>query len=141
MVLRVLVLMALMFALLWGAAGVWAWHTYHAAEYPGSTATGAENLWRYKSNITFKRTETYRSTDAFNVIYNYYGIGFGLGPERFAHGNCALMAHAKDILPRLHWEMSAMVCETKTDRMIFVSRTYSLRLPKWLQDLVGRVLR
>jgi hypothetical protein len=112
------------------------WRTYHAAQYPGATAIDSGDMIRAAPNLIFKRVETYRSTDPFNLIYNWYSQRFDLGPERFAQSNCLLMARSSNVLGPLDLNASVMVCNTASDRMMFVQRTYMLRYPYWLRRLL-----
>ena len=133
---RVVLWVALVFVLVWGGVAMLVWRTYHGAEYPGATPISAEDLMRYRGNMAFTRIETYRTPDAFNTVYRWYSVGFDLGPERFAQSNCMLMARSMQVAGPLSLNMSVMVCSTAADRMIFVTRTYTLRVP----DLVRRLL-
>jgi hypothetical protein len=133
--LRIAVVTLALVAAIWGGLGAWAWHTYRAARYPGATAIDATDTVRALPNFVFRRVETYRSDQPFNLIYNWYSQRFGLGPERYATGNCALMARSSNVLGPLHLNASVMVCDTGSDRMMFIQRTYLLRYPSWLQWL------
>lgn len=132
---RIVLLTTLVVVLVWGSIGGWAWHTYHAARYPGATTVDASDTIRTTPNLIFRRVETYRSTDPFNVIYNWYSQRFNLGPERFAQSNCLLMARSFTVFGPLSLNASVMVCNTAADRMVFVQRTYLLRYPAWLRSL------
>lgn len=133
---RIALLTAALFVLIWGGLGVFAWRTYHAGAYPNATAIDTGDVWRATPSLIFKRVESYRSTDPFNVIYNWYSQQFDLGPERFANGNCLLMARSSTLFGPLNLNASVMVCETTADRMMFVTRTYTLRYPEWLRRLL-----
>ena len=133
---RIALVTLVLFAVFWGGLGLLAYQTYHAGEYPGATAIDASDMVRATSNLIFKRVETYRSTDPHNNIYNWYSQRFALGPEQFATGNCLLMARSTTLFGPLNLNASVMVCDTKVDRMMFVTRTYMLRYPDWLQRLL-----
>lgn len=127
-----LVTLALVVAI-WGRLALWAWQTYHAARYPGAEVIDAGDFVRLVPNLVFRRVETYRSTDPFNLIYNWYSQRFALGPERYATGSCLLMARSAHVFGPLHLNASVMVCDAGPIRMMFVQRTYLLRYPAWLQ--------
>jgi hypothetical protein len=127
--LRVVLLIGLAFALTWGGLGALAWRTYHAGAYPGAATIDTDDELRLWPSLIFKRVESYRGTDPFNVIYNWYSRQFELGPERFANGNCLLMARSATLFGPLSLNASVMVCETTIDRMMFITRTYTLRYP------------
>lgn len=130
---RIALITLTLFVLIWGGLAYMSWQTYHAAEYPSATAIDASDTARASPNLTFRRVETYRSTDPFNKIYNWYSQRFGLGPERFANSNCLLMARSSNILGPIALNASVMVCNTTTDRMMFVQRTYMLKYPEWVR--------
>jgi hypothetical protein len=130
---QILLITLALFGLIWGGL-VWiGWQTYHAAEYPAATTIDASDTARASPNLIFRRVETYRSTDPFDKIYNWYSQRFGLGPERFANSNCLLMARTSNLMGPINLNASVMVCETKTDRMMFVQRTYTLKYPEWVR--------
>jgi hypothetical protein len=133
---RIIAITAALIVALWGSLGFAAWRTYHAAEYPGATAVSDANLVRWGPNLAIKRTETFRSTDTFDKIYNWYSRQFDLGPERFANSNCLLMARSSNVIGPLALTTSVMICTTSADRMMFVQRTYILRYPDWLRRLL-----
>jgi hypothetical protein len=136
LLLRIALATLALVAAIWGSLGAWAWHTYHAARYPGATTVDASDTVRAVPNFVFRRVETYRSDEPFSLIYNWYSQRFGLGPERYATGNCILMARSSNVFGPLHLNASVMVCNTGSDRMVFVQRTYLLRYPVWLQRLL-----
>ncbi len=133
MLLQITLVTLVLVIAIWGGLALWAWQAYHAARYPGSVAMDADDFVRATPNFVFRRVETYRSADPFNLIYNWYSQRFGLGPERYATGNCLLMARSSQVFGLLHLNASVMVCDTGPDRMMFVQRTYLLRYPIWLQ--------
>jgi hypothetical protein len=133
---RIAVITAALAAALWGAIGVTVWRVYHAAEYPGAAHVAADNLLRWTPSFAIRRTEAFRSTDAFDKVYNWYSQQFDLGPERFAQSNCLLMARSSHVAGPISLTASVMVCNTHVDRMMFVQRTYILRYPDWLRRLL-----
>lgn len=133
---RISLLTVVLFVLIWGGLGTVAWRIYHAGKYPNATTIDTGDVWRATPSLIFKRVESYRSTDPFNVIYNWYSQQFDLGPERFANGNCLLMARSSTLFGPINLNASVMVCETTVDRMMFVTRTYMLRYPDWLRRLL-----
>ncbi len=136
LLLRIALITTTLIVVIWGSLGTWAWQTYHAARYPGAALIDAGDFVRTTPNFIFRRVETYRSNDPFNLIYNWYSQRFELGPERYATGGCLLMARSSNIVGPLHLNASVMVCNTGSDRMMFVQRTYLIRYPGWLQRLL-----
>jgi hypothetical protein len=136
LLLHITLLTTALLALIWGGLGALAWRTYHAGKYPNATTVDTGDLWRITPSLIFKRVESYRSTDPFNLIYNWYSQQFDLGPERFANGNCLLMARSSTLFGPLNLNTSVMVCDTVADRMMFVTRIYTLRYPDWLRSLL-----
>ena len=132
---RVVIWIGLAFLLVWGGAALLMWQAYHAAEYPGAALVAAEDFARYRGNLAFTRTESYSTNDPANSIYKWYSSTFNLGRERFAQGNCMMMARSMPVVGPLNLNMSVMVCSTMTGRLIFVSRTYTLRFPRPLRQL------
>ena len=114
-------------ALSCGLVGVPLYQLYQATEYPGATRTADENLFHYTPNFAWRRTAVYRTTDPFPKVYNWYSTRFALGPEAYAQSNCILMARSSTITWRVEEQMSVMVCNTPTDRMMFVMRAFYIR--------------
>jgi hypothetical protein len=96
-----------------------------AARYPGAARISSHA--NYKSlPREFRWDDAYRTADPFPAVYNWYSNGFNLGPERRANGSCILL---EGLTSRLALEryMGVMLCDTPRGRMIFVSRSVSLR--------------
>jgi hypothetical protein len=103
-----------------------AWYR-QSANYPGALAMGDSTLYRYNPNVFIRQDASYRSSDPFNDVFNWYSSGFDLGPETFAQSGCALMARSFTDLAVIERQMSVMVCDTPNGRLIFVMRSLSLR--------------
>jgi hypothetical protein len=116
--------------LFWGGVGVLLYPMVRSDAYPGATAIGDETLTRFTPNLAVKRTASYRTTDPFPKVYNWYSTGLDLGPETFAQGACILMARSFKTLWVLERQTSVMLCDTPGDRMVFVMRTLIVRLPR-----------
>src|SRR5262245_49301711 len=100
-----------------------------AADYPGATRIAGNNLYRFWPHLSVRRDTTYRTSDPFPAVYNWYSSGFKLGPEAYALSNCIQMARSFTDFYVIERQMSVMVCDTPGARMMFVMRTLSLRLP------------
>ena len=120
-------LLLLAVALSCGLIGIPLYQVYQATDYPGATHVSDQNLFNYTPNFAWRRTTAYRTTDPFPKVYNWYSSGFALGPETYAQSNCILMARSSTIAWRVEEQMSVMVCNTPTDRMMFVMRTFYIR--------------
>jgi hypothetical protein len=107
--------------------GVPLYQLYQATEYPDAARISAENLFNYSPNFAWRRTAVYRTADPFPKVYNWYSNRFALGPETYAQSNCILMARSSTIAWRIEEQMSVMVCNTPTDRMMFVMRAFYVR--------------
>jgi hypothetical protein len=114
-------------ALICGIVSVPLYQLYQATEYPGATRTSEQNLFNYTPNFAWRRTAVYRTTDPFPKVYNWYSTRFALGPEAYAQSSCILMARSSTIVWRIEEQMSVMVCNTPTDRMMFVMRAFYIR--------------
>jgi hypothetical protein len=124
----VLIFLALVLGSCGGGAAL-LYRDYQSTNYPGATLVSDQNLTRYAPNFVMRRTTAYRTTDAFNKVYNWYSSGFSLGPETYAQSNCILMARSWRSARVLEQSMSVMLCSTPTDRMMFVMRSMTIRYP------------
>jgi hypothetical protein len=101
-----------------------------AADYPGAALMAGQNIYNVWPNPTVRRDSSYHTNDPFPTVYNYYSVGFKLGPEDYAESNCIQMANNFTDLYIIERHMSVMVCDTPSGRLIFVMRSVTLRLPK-----------
>jgi hypothetical protein len=104
-------------------------------QYPGSTLISDSTTQRFQPNYFTRRTAVYKSQDAFNKVYGWYSIGFKLGPEAHAQGNCILMARSSTLLLFIDETMSVTLCDTPTGAMAFVMHTRYVRYAGWLRGL------
>jgi hypothetical protein len=96
-----------------------------SARYPDSIpVTQHENYTGLPFH--YKWDNTYRSTDPFPAVYNWYSTGFNLGPEMRANGRCILMEGTEKRLAATRFT-SVLLCDTQDGRMIYVSRSTSFR--------------
>jgi hypothetical protein len=96
-----------------------------AAQYPGSTVVSAHNNYTGLP-YHFRWDNTYRTTDAFAKVYNWYSTGFDLGAEARANGECILLEGSRKQLT-MERQTTVLLCDTPTGPMIFVSRSTSLK--------------
>lgn len=95
-----------------------------AARYPGSIPLSNH------SNYTglpyeYRWDNSYRSSENFTDIYNWYSVTFDLGAEARAIGECTLLEGASDQLVfRRH--ISVSLCGTDFGQMIYVTRSTTL---------------
>jgi hypothetical protein len=122
-----IVLLLLAATLSCGLIGVPLYQLYQATEYPGATHASGESLFNYTPNFVWRHTAAYRTTDPFPKVYNWYSTRFALGPEAYAQSSCILMARSSTIVWRIEEQMSVTVCNTPTDRMMFVMRAFYIR--------------
>jgi hypothetical protein len=99
-----------------------------SANYPGSIYMGESTMYRFNPLLYIRQDASYRSSDPFNEVFNWYSSGFELGPETFAQSGCALMARSFTDLAVIERQMSVMVCDTPNGRLIFVMRSLSFRV-------------
>jgi hypothetical protein len=110
-----------------GGSGLLLYRTYQAIDYPGATRVADQNLTLYTPNFVTRRTVVYRTDDPFPSVYNWYSNRFALGPESYAQGTCISMSKAASRTWLLEEQMSVMVCNTPTGRMMFVMRAFLVR--------------
>jgi hypothetical protein len=104
-------------------------------QYPGSDLISDSTEQRYQPNYFTRRTAVYQSQDAFNKVYGWYSIGFKLGPEAHAQGNCILMARSSTVLLFVDETMSVTLCDTPTGAMAFVSHTRYVHYARWFRGI------
>lgn len=97
-----------------------------AGDYPGAMRMADHFVYRFTPNPTVRRESSYRTTDPFPKVYNWYSSGFALGPEQHAQSACILMAQSQTQFLLINTQMSVTVCETATGRMMFVMRSVTL---------------
>lgn len=119
--------------MIWGGVAFVVYRAFAEIDYPGSTAASKQFITKTSPGFVVRSDAVYRSSDAFNRMYDWYSSGFSLGPERHAQGKCILMARNTRILWRIDQSMSVMLCDTPSDRMAFVMRSFSFRYPDWLR--------
>ena len=122
----VLSLMALALSCV-GGLGLALYVTYRASEYPGARLISDQNNVIYLPNFAWRRTTAYRTDDPFPKVYNWYSRRFELGPESHAQSNCILMARSATVGWGVEEQTSVTVCNTPTDRMMFVMRAFYIR--------------
>lgn len=98
-----------------------------SADYPGALLRADHTIYNFSPTLNIRRDTSYRSSDRFNAIYNWYSTGFQLGPEARAQSGCILMAQSFTDFNIIERQMSVMLCDTPTGRMIFVMRAVSLK--------------
>lgn len=99
--------------------------TRQAARYPGAAQVSSHANYKALPR-EFRWDDSYRTADPFPAVYNWYSNGFNLGPETKANGTCILLEGVTTQLVVERY-MGVMLCETPRGRMIFVSRSMSLR--------------
>jgi len=120
------VLVGLMAAL---SLGYWLLRYQNAADYPGAQMMAGANIYNVWPNPTVRRDSSYLTSAPFPDVYNWYSVGFHLGPEMFAESNCIQMARDFTDFRIVERHMSVMLCDTPKGRMVFVMRSLTLRLP------------
>jgi hypothetical protein len=120
-------LLLLAVALSCAVVGAPLYQLHRATDYPGAARSSDQNLFNYWPNFAWRRTAVYRTDDPFPKVYNWYSTRFALGPEAYAQSNCILMARSSTVAWRVEEQMSVMVCNTPSDRMMFVMRAFYIR--------------
>jgi hypothetical protein len=99
---------------------------YAAADYPGGLAVANHSVYKYAPVLHVRRDTSYRTTDVFPQVYNWYSSQFQLGPEARAESACIVMEKASAWFV-FEQATSVMICDTGQDRMIFVMRAMTVR--------------
>ena len=95
-----------------------------ASRYPGAVQISSHSNYRALPR-QFRWDDSYRTSDPFPEVYNWYSVGMDLGPERRANGGCILLEGLKNRL-RVERYTSVLLCDTPRGRMIFITRSVSL---------------
>lgn len=101
---------------------------YQAGTYPGARQLSGQTGFTWLPTPHYRLNGSYRSSDAFPDIVNWYQTQLGVGAEAQAQGGCShLFGRQHRFL--LNQSASVTVCETSRGRLIFVQRvtTVSLR--------------
>ena len=74
----------------------------------------------------FRWDNSYRTSDPFPDVYEWYSINFELGTEARALGECILLEGSQK---QLAWRQytSVFLCDTPRERLIYITRSISLR--------------
>ncbi|MEM7031354.1 MAG: hypothetical protein AAF629_17465 [Chloroflexota bacterium] len=95
------------------------------ARYPGSIQVAQHSNYNALPR-EFRWDDSYRTSDPFPQVYNWYSSNFNLGPEARANGNCIMLYNSeKQMLVERY--TGVMLCDTVKGRMIFVTRSMTFR--------------
>ncbi len=133
---RIIAVAGLTSLLFWGGLAATIYSLIYNVGYPGAAYIAGQTLYKHTSSLTVRRDVSYRSNDEFNKLYHWYSVGFQLGTERYGQSKCILLARSSQLLWRIEQNMSVMLCDASADRMIFVMRSFTLRYPDWLRNLL-----
>lgn len=97
-----------------------------AADYPGGLLVADHNLYRLIPRPAVRRDTSYRTSDEFPIVYNWYSSHLELGPEVRAQSACILMDRGSEWLI-FQRHTSVTVCDTPNGRMVFVMRSVTIR--------------
>ena len=103
---------------------------FQSIGYPGGEQVSEDAKTEWLPLPSIQRSAVYRTADEFPSVYIYYSQQFSLGPERYANGNCNLMARTFTTAFVIEQSTSVTLCETPKDRMVIIYRTVTLRLPR-----------
>jgi hypothetical protein len=100
-------------------------HERYADRYPQSVAVSSHSNYRGLPTH-FSWDNSYRTTDGFVSVYNWYSINFNLGAEARANSNCIVLegSSSRHIVTRY---TSVILCDTGDSRLVFVSRSTILK--------------
>jgi hypothetical protein len=128
---RVVLIGLAVLACLLAAGAVGLWSAYLPGDYPGATRASSDTRVRYVPSLVLRRTSTYRSSDPFPDVYNWYSKRFSLGPESHAQGGCILMGRSFTTLWVVKEQITVTVCGTPNGQMMFVDRSSVLTYLRW----------
>ncbi|MDW8326083.1 MAG: hypothetical protein RMK99_05920 [Anaerolineales bacterium] len=99
---------------------------YQAADHPDAVLISDYRQYRWMPVLHFRRDTSYRAPNEFPELYHWYSRRFELGPEVRAESACILMQRAGRVLLLEH-ATSVMLCDATDTRLIYVTRTFTLR--------------
>jgi hypothetical protein len=102
---------------------------YQAADYPGAMLVADRTMYRASPALAVRRDTSYRSSDPFPTIYNWYSQSFNLGPEARAQSACITLERSSG-WAIFHQYVGVTLCDTPNGRMMFVQRSFIVRPPK-----------
>lgn len=94
-----------------------------AAAYPDSIPLSSHSNYKFPTH--YRWDDSYSTQDTISQLYEYYSITFQLGSESKAIGSCTLLEDTKTYFMASR-TMSVMLCETKNERLIYVTRSTAL---------------
>ena len=95
------------------------------AQYPGSTPISAHSNYASLPR-TYRWDDSFRTSDEFTAVYNWYSVNFNMGAESRANGSCILL-ETDDEFFRAERFMSVFICGTPEGQLVFVSRTTTFK--------------
>lgn len=101
--------------------------TYQAADPPEAALVSDHSLYRLLPALHLRRDTSYRAAADFPSLYNWYSQRFQLGPESAAISACITMEKAETVAV-IQQTITVMLCDAGAARMIFVTRSLTLRL-------------
>ncbi|MEM7343730.1 MAG: hypothetical protein AAF485_05770, partial [Chloroflexota bacterium] len=87
--------------------------------YPSGDIISDHSIYKIFPKPTIRRDTSYRSEDKFPNVYNWYSTHLNLGTERQAQSGCIHIFGSSEWLA-FERHMSVTLCDTPSDRMIFV---------------------
>jgi hypothetical protein len=99
-------------------------HDRQAAQYPGSVPLSKHSNYRGLP-FEYRWDNSYRTSDNFTDVYNWYSVKYDLGAEARANGDCILLegSHTQLAFSR---HISVFLCNTRYGQMIYVTRSTSV---------------
>lgn len=98
-----------------------------AGSYPGARLVSDHAIYGMLPRPYIRRDFSYRTSDDFTAVYNWYSTGLDLGPETRAQSGCILLEDIRTVWLVVQRYTSATICDTPSGRMMFVQRSLSLR--------------
>ena len=95
-----------------------------ATRYPGAVPIASHSNYSGLPS-RFRWDDSYRTTDDFNDVYNWYSVTFDLGAESRANGRCLLLENTQEQF-FLQRSITVFLCNAPDGQTIFVSRFTSM---------------
>ncbi len=98
-----------------------------AVDYPGGEPMAEHTMLSGLPAPGIRRVTSYRTTDDFVKVYNWYSAGFSMGAEQHAQGNCSQLFKSQTGLLASQ-TMGVTICDTPNGRLVFVQLALFLRI-------------
>ena len=92
-----------------------------AVRYPGSTYIAMHSNYNGLPR-SYNWDDTFRTTDGFHAVYEWYSVTFNMGAESRANGGCILLETDAQYLLAKRF-MTVTICGAPEGQLVFVDRS------------------